>query len=219
MDNYETEEQQVEAIKKWLNENYKMLIAATLIGLGSIVGVQQWKSNQFINSQTASIEYDLILKSVSGAAEQEADADKNKSAAIDRGVAILQAEYADYPYAALATLIEAKELIAAGAYSEAENKYNWVIKNSSIITLQHVSRIRLATLLSSQGKNEAALEALGSDFGSFQASYLETQGDILVLLNRINEAKAAYDQALQAYAAIGANAQILEVKRNDLGNS
>ena len=43
MDTYETEEQQVEAIKKWWNENYKMVIGLAVIGLGSIVGIQQWK--------------------------------------------------------------------------------------------------------------------------------------------------------------------------------
>ena len=60
---------------------------------------------------------------------------------------------------------------------------------------------------------------LDVDQGSFKPNYLEVKGDILVALNRINEARAAYDQAIQAYAAIGANAQILKIKRNDLGNS
>ena len=81
-----------------------------------------------------------------------------------------------------------------------------------------MARINLATLLSSQGKNEEALKIIGTEHGSFKASYMEIQGDIFVLLERTNEAKSAYDQALQAYTAIGANAQILEVKRNDLGN-
>ena len=220
MDNYETEEQQVEAIKKWLHENYIMIIVVTLVGLGSIVGIQQWKNNKIINSQVASMEYDLILQSaVSSSGPLETATDKNPLDAIANGVETLQSEYKDYPYAALATLIEAKTLVEAEQFSEAENKYQWVINNSNNITLQHISRIRLANLLSSQGKNEEALKALGTDYGSFKASYMETQGDILVLLKRINEAKAAYDQALQAYAVIGANAQILEVKRNDLGNS
>ncbi len=220
MDNYETEEQQVEAIKKWLHENYKMLIVVTIVGLGSIIGIQQWKNNKIINSQVASMEYDLILQSaVSSSGPLETAKDKNPLDAIANGVETLQSEYKDYPYAALATLIEAKTLVEAEQFSEAEKKYQWVITNSNNITLQHISRINLASLLSSQGKNEEALKSLGTDYGSFKASYMETQGDILVLLKRINEAKAAYDQALQAYAVIGANAQILEVKRNDLGNS
>ncbi len=64
MDNYETEEQQVEAIKKWWQENFKMVIVASLVGLSAIVGVQQWKQNKVVNAQTASVEYDYILNSV-----------------------------------------------------------------------------------------------------------------------------------------------------------
>ncbi len=209
MDNYETEEQQVEAIKKWWSENYKMVIFLTIIGLGSIVGVQQWKQKQTVNAQTASMEYDHILQVVK----------ENKDEVISQQVEIMLNEYPDYTYAALSAMLEAKQMIEAGKLAEAEEKLQWVINNSKAQNLQHISRIRLATLLSAQDKNEAALKVLNVEKGSFTASYLEVKGDILVALKRINEARAAYDQALEAYAVIGANAQILRVKRNDLGNS
>ena len=209
MDNYETEEQQVEAIKKWWSENYKMVIFLTIIGLGSIVGVQQWKQKQTVNAQTASMEYDHILQVVK----------ENKDEVISQQVEIMLNEYPDYTYAALSAMLEAKQMIEAGKLAEAEEKFRWVINNSKAQNLQHISRIRLATLLSAQDKNEAALNVLNVEKGSFTASYLEVKGDILVALKRINEARAAYDQALEAYAVIGANAQILRVKRNDLGNS
>jgi len=209
MDNYETEEQQVEAIKKWWSENYKMVVFLTIIGLGSIVAVQQWKQNQTVGAQTASMEYDHILQVVK----------ENKDESISQQVEIMLNEYPDYTYADLSAMLEAKQMIEAGKLAEAEEKFQWVITNSKAQNLQHISRIRLATLLSAQDKNEEALKLLNVEKGSFTASYLEVKGDILVALNRINEARSAYDQALEAYAAIGANAQILRVKRNDLGNS
>ncbi len=209
MDNYETEEQQVEAIKKWLAENYKMVLFLTIIGLGSIVGVQQWKQAQTVKAQTASLEFDNILQVVK----------ENKDESINQQVETMLNEYPDYPYAALSAMLEAKQLIEAGKLAEAEEKFQWVITNGKAQNLQHISRVRLATLMSAQGKNEQALKVLNVDQGSFRASYLEVKGDILVALKRVNEARSAYDQALEAYAAIGANAQILRVKRNDLGNS
>jgi len=209
MDNYETEEQQVEAIKKWWSENYKMIMGLVIVGLGSIIGVQQWKQYQTNEVLSASTTYDHILQ---GSAE-------NQNAQLSQKVDVMQTDYAKYPYAALASLLEAKKLVAEGKLAEAEQKYLWVINNSEVQSLQHISRIRMATVMSAQGKHEEALKVLDVQQGQFKASYLETKGDILVLLNRINEAKAAYDQALQSYAAIGANAQILKVKRNDLGNS
>ena len=209
MDNYETEEQQVEAIKKWWSENYKMVVFLTIIGLGSIVGVQQWKQNQNVKAQTASMEYDHILQVVK----------ENKDESISQQVETMLNEYPDYTYAALSAMLEAKQMIEAGKLAEAEEKLRWVISNGKAQNLLHISRIRLATLLSAQDKNEEALKVLNVEKGSFTASYLEVKGDILVALKRINEARAAYDQALEAYAVIGANAQILRVKRNDLGNS
>jgi predicted negative regulator of RcsB-dependent stress response len=209
MDNYETEEQQVEAIKKWWSENYKMVIAATIIGLGSIVGIQQWKQNKAFKAHSASMEYDQILKAVNDSSTEN----------ISQQVKGMQADYAEYPYAALAGLLEAKTMVDSGKLEDAQKQYQWVIDNSQSQSIQHIARISMATVMSAQGKHEDALKVLDVEQGKFKASYLETKGDIMVALNRINEAKAAYDQALQAYAAIGANAQILKVKRNDLGNS
>lgn len=209
MDTYETEEQQVEAIKKWWNENYKMVIGLAVIGLGSIVGIQQWKQNKQVEAMTASMEYDHILKTVADSPDQQ----------VKKQVDTLLTDYSAYPYAALSAMLEAKKWVDEGKLEDAEKQYQWVIDNSSSNSLKHIARIRLATLMSAQGKNEQALKVLDVDAGSFKANYLEVKGDILVALNRINEARAAYDQALQAYAAMGANAQILKIKRNDLGNS
>jgi predicted negative regulator of RcsB-dependent stress response len=207
MDNYETEDQQVEAIKKWWDDNFKMVIAVGVVGIGSIIGMQQWNQGQHVKAQTASVEYDYILKTV------------NTDAAIQQQVKSLQAEYSSYPYAALSAMLEAKKLIDAEQFAEAEKQYHWVVDHSDILSLQHIARLRLASLMAAQGKNDAALTLLNVEQDKFKANYLELKGDILVTMADINKAKAAYDQALQAYAAIGANTQILRVKRNDLGNS
>lgn len=209
MDNYETEEQQVEAIKKWWHENFKMVVVAGLVGLTSIVGVQQWKQNSIVEANTASAEYDHLLGVL------EAD----KKEVVKEQVNTLLTDYSDYPYAALSVMLEAKKMIDAGQLSEAEEKYQWVIAHSDVQSLQHISRIRLAVLMASQAKNEQALKILDVQEGAFKGAYLEVKGDILVALKRVNEARSAYDQALQAFTAIGANAQILKIKRNDLGNS
>ncbi len=209
MDNYETEEQQVEAIKRWWHENFKMVIIASLIGLSAIVGVQQWKQNKIVNAQSASVEYDHILNVII----------TKKEEVIKEQVNNLLNDYADYPYAALSAMLEATQLINAGQLAQAEEKYQWVIDHSPTQTLQHISRVRLASLMASQGKNEPALNLLNTEEGSFKGAYLEVKGDILVTLKRVEEARSAYDQALESYRAIGANIQILKIKRNDLGNS
>lgn len=209
MDNFETEEQQIEAIKKWWRENYKMVIVATVLGIGSILGVQMWQQQKVLNAETASVEFDRITHLTS----QQSDIP------ITPRVDSMMSELADSPYTALAVLLDVKKLVDAGDFQSAEEKLNWVIDSSDNVSLRHIARLHLASILSAQGKHEPALNLLEVEQDQFKASYLELKGDILVSMGRTDEAKTAYDEALQAYASIGFRAQLLQLKRNDLGSS
>ncbi len=209
MDNFETEEQQIEAIKKWWLENYKMVIVAVVLGLGSIVGVQAWKQQKLINADTASVAYDHISQSITQSPETPV------SARVDT----MMNDFGDSPYSSLSALMDVKALVNAGDLQSAEKKLQWVIEHTRDPSLGHIARLRLATVLSARGSYEAALKVLDVETGKFKPGYMELRGDILVSLGRTEEAKTAYDEALQAYAAIGARAQVLQLKRNDLSNS
>jgi len=209
VDNFETEEQQIDAIKKWWRENYKMVVVAAVLGIGSIVGVQTWKQQKLVNAQTASIEFDRISQMVT----QQSDSQ------IKVRVESMMNDFGDSPYASLSVLLEVKKLVDSGDLNSAAEKLNWVIDNTPNSSLRHIARLDLATVLSAQGKHEVALKLLDVEQDKFKPGYLELKGDILVSMGRKNDAKIAYDEALQAYATIGARAQLLQLKRNDLGNS
>lgn len=209
MDNFETEEQQIDAIKKWWQENYKMVIVAAVLGIGSIMGVQAWKQQKLINAEAASIEFDHITQLM---AQQE-------GASVTARVESMMNEFGGSPYASLSVMLEAKNLLDAEDFKSAEEKFNWVIDTTSNSSLRHIARLNLATVFSVQGKHAAALKLLEVEQDKFKPGYLELKGDILVSMGRRDEAKIAYDEALQAYAMMGARAQLLQLKRNDLGNT
>lgn len=206
--NFETEEQQIEAIKKWWRDNSKLVIAVAIMGLGSILGLQTWNQHKMQSAQMASMEYDQLSLDASLQQDQ-----KNKL------VQTMQGDYPGSPYAALAALRSARDYADQGDLAAAQVQLQWVADHSSDVSIKHLANLRLASVLSAQGKNEEALKLLETDAGEFRASYLELKGDILAGLDRINEARAAYDEAMLAYAALGANIQVLRIKRNDLGNS
>ena len=54
MDVYETEEQQVEAIKTWWKDNYKMIVGAGVLVVGGILGSQYYIENQRLMKEDAS---------------------------------------------------------------------------------------------------------------------------------------------------------------------
>ena len=61
MDAYRTEEEQVEAIKRWWSENGKGVIAAVVIGVLGSVGWQSWQDRQVSQAEAASGIYQELL--------------------------------------------------------------------------------------------------------------------------------------------------------------
>ena len=57
MDPFVTEDQQVEALKKWWKENGKSVITGLVLGLAIIVGVRTWFDYRAGREQAASLEY------------------------------------------------------------------------------------------------------------------------------------------------------------------
>ena len=67
MDVYKTEEEQVEAIKKWWNENGKSIIVGIVVGITAIFGWRGYEARTATEAKAASILYEqLILASRKG---------------------------------------------------------------------------------------------------------------------------------------------------------
>ena len=92
-----TEDEQVEALKKWWNENGKSIIFGVIIGIGAIVGFWKWNEHRETQALAASLEYDNFAQLV---------IDK-KPEKIAQSYAILTSEYPDTSYATLAALLYA----------------------------------------------------------------------------------------------------------------
>jgi len=98
---YETEEQQVEAIKKWWHENGRSVILGVVIGAAAIFGWQGWGKYQIKQSEAASDEYTATLDAL----QQDGDPVVLAES--------LQSEYSDSMYSIMASLAAAKDRIEA----------------------------------------------------------------------------------------------------------
>ena len=67
MEAFRTEEEQVEAIKRWWDENGKSTIAAIVLALAAGFGWQGWQGYQVDQRQAASDVYQAMLQALSGA--------------------------------------------------------------------------------------------------------------------------------------------------------
>ena len=203
MDQYGTEEEQVEALRRWWDENGKSTIAAIVIAVSVGVGWQTWKANDRQQQENASDIYQAMLQAMDtgdASAEQEL-------AGIDLAEQ-LKADYNGSTYAQFAALHLARLAVNNNELAEAKAQLSWVLGEADRGSdIAQVAQMRLARVVASLGDTDQALAILEeAGEGSYQASYALARGDILLALGRDDEARVAYNQARML--AVGSQGQI-----------
>ncbi|MDH5326217.1 MAG: tetratricopeptide repeat protein [Gammaproteobacteria bacterium] len=206
--NYETEEQQVEALKKWWKDNGKSVIGGVLLGIGVLLGGQAWLKSHYSHIEVASAEYELMSQEVGKS---------NFTKAEELGASLL-GQYADTAYAPFAALLMAKIKVEQQDLVAAKTHLNWAISNTDDVDLQHVARLRLMRVLLAEGNADEALSLQDSvQKGGFAAAYEEVKGDIYVAKGEIDQARSAYAMALQKLEPDSRARNFIEMKLDDLG--
>ena len=207
METYQTEDEQVQAIKQWWKENGRSVIAGLIIGIGAIVGYRYWTHYQTSQAEQASMIYAEVIASAANADNQTA---------FEQGQNLIS-NYSGTPYADLTALALAELALAKSDYATAATQLRWLLDNSGDAGLQHVARLRLARVLAADNKPDLALSLLNeTDTTGFTTLYQEARGDILQQQGKTTEAAAEYNRALADIDMNPQRQRILEMKVNDL---
>jgi predicted negative regulator of RcsB-dependent stress response len=153
LDVYDSEKEQVEALRKWWQENGKALIIGVVIGLGGLFGYRGWQDHVTSKAMEAADLHAGVLVALEQA----------QHATVIAEAARLRGDYAGTPYAALATLAEAAVLVRDDDPGAARTALQWVADNAEQPEVAAVARLRLARLLYDQGEVDAARAALDPD--------------------------------------------------------
>ncbi len=206
MAEYETEEQQVEALKEWWKQNGIAVIGGAVLGISALVGWRGWNWHQENQATEASDIFVVLQEAVS----------KNDAAALSEKANILRDQYGSTPYASLAVLHHAKAQIDQSDHAAAEESLRWVLNNSKQDTVKNVARLRLARLLLADNKIDEAQAMVNAGVSDAYASLAnEIRGDIFVAKGEIEQAKKAYDEAMLTTSG---SVEYLQLKRSDLGS-
>lgn len=204
---YESEEQQVEALKKWWRENGRFVIAGLVVGAAAVFGWRAWVNQQQEQAAAAAAQQTELY-----AALQAGDTEKVQSLGT-----VLLAQFADTPSAVHAALALAKVAADKQDYAVAQEHLQWVLDNADDEPLQLIARLRLAQVLLAQDNATAALQKLGlSEPGEFAGLYAEARGDAYVALGDAAMARAAYEEALAALEPGVGDRSLLEMKLSEL---
>ncbi len=203
-----TDDEQVEALKKWWKENGTAIIVGLVIGVAAIVGF--WKWNQHVETQAlgASQQYDNFSLSII----------ENKPDEIEKTFSVLKTEFVDTSYAALAALLYASYEYDQKNEEKSLELLRWAQQHPGHDAILHVAQVRLAKLLLSQDKVDEAYSLIGKvKETAFDAQYAEIKGDIYKKRGEHAEARSSYQLALASNELTGKQREFVQMKLDDLG--
>jgi predicted negative regulator of RcsB-dependent stress response len=202
---YDTEEEQVEALKRWWKENGQSTIAGLVVGIALILGWNYWQDHKKDQARQASALYDQLMKAV---------AEGNKESA-DKLAGSIQEQFDATPYAAYSGLLQAKVKVQQGDMAAARQILEKIARDANQ-EISNVAKLRLVRLLLASGDYEQGLKLIAevdpSSSSSFSGNYDELIGDLYVALDRLDEARTSYLKALRD----GYQSPFLQAKIDDL---
>jgi len=203
---YDTEEEQVAAIKRWWKENGVSTIVGIVGGIIVIVGWNSWQSYSEDKANQASALYAQLLDSVSN----------KKDESVEKITERIKGQYGSTAYAIYAELLLAKTRVEQGDLESAKSILEKQMKVADSKELRNVARVRLIKLMLATDENEKGLQLIAeadpSSSQGFSASYDELTGDLYLALGRLGEARTAYQSALRE----GSRSPLLQFKLDDI---
>ncbi|EPI5805292.1 YfgM family protein [Vibrio parahaemolyticus] len=202
MELYDTEEQQVEAIKDWWKENGKAVIIGAVVGLGGLFGWRYYQDTVIQASETASQSYTTAMNTLQ---EKGVDAQSDVQAFIESNEV--------KEYSVLAALQLAKAQVEAKDFAAALEQLKWAQSNTKDAALSPLISYRIARIETEMGNFDVANTELGKVTDTAWAGRIaELRGDIALRQGDKDAAYAAYTEAQQAVDA----SPTLQMKLDDL---
>ena len=208
---YDLEEQeQLEAIKGWWEDNGKLVMVAAIALLLAIAGYQGWRYYRTQQAERAATLYSQLDEAESG----------NDAKRVRDIAAQIVDRHGSTQYAGMAALAAAKAGVNTGEIEEAKKHLQWTIEHAKEEEMRDVARLRLAGVLLDEKKYDEALKLVSVKSGDAYAMlYADARGDVLTAQGKTAEARSAYQQALEKADPNSSYRRLIEVKLDALGEA
>lgn len=207
MEIYQTEEQQVEAIKGYWEENGNMIIAGIVLGFAGFIGFNYYKDNKLADELAISSSYQTLIEN---SVKDKKDFSENAAKFIK--------ENPTTSYASLTALALAKEAAANKNWAAAETQLKAALTSAPTDGIKGIASLRLARVQIQLEQYEQAFTTLAKPLPeSFTASVEEIKGDIYLLQGKKELARNAYQVAIASDGLTGSPS--LQMKLDDLATA
>nr|MBV6628628.1 tetratricopeptide repeat protein [Oceanococcus sp. HetDA_MAG_MS8] len=190
MDMEQTDQEQVEQLQKWWRENRLALLGGLVVGIGGLLGWEQFQNARSQGAMQASQAYEAVNQAISKADVQAADA------ALEQ----LRNEHGQSVYVAHAHAARASLAADNQNWEAAIDHLEQALASKPGKALEAVLSLRLARAQWAQGDAQAALTTLDDAELPSSASALadELRGDIAYAQGDTETARSAWESALAA---------------------
>ena len=204
MEIYQTEEQQVEAIKSYWQQNGNTIIAGVALGFVGFIGFNLYQDNKLEQELAVSDSYQILLEQSTKDTETFAvDAQKF----ID--------ENKDSSYVSLTALAMAKESASHKDWALVQKQLTIAIEKAPSEGIKAIASLRLARVQVQLEQYPEALATLNTKLpASFLAAIEEIKGDVYLQQDKNDLARNAYQAAITAGGL--AASPSLQMKLDDL---
>lgn len=208
---YDLEEQeQIETLKSWWKQYGNLITWLLIAALGAYAAWSGWNYYQRSQAAQAGQLYDEITRAVAA----------KDTARVLRGAADMREKFGRTAYAEMAALTAAKAAFDANDLNGAKAHLQWVVDSGRDEEYRALARIRLAGVLLDEKAYDEGLKVLSADVPvAFAGALADRRGDLLMAQNKIAEARAAYQEALQKSDAKSPGRQLIQLKLDAIGGA
>lgn len=202
--------EQSERARQWFQQNGSSVLIGIAAALALIFGYQSWQQRQEGQRTQAGTIY-----------QQAAEAHQKEDFELQaRLVQSLKDNYANTVHAVLAALLQAKTHVDKDELDAAEKELRFAVDKARSAEIRDLARLRLALVQSARGDRAAALATLSAvQSTGYRALVAEQRGDILRADGKLDEARAAYADALTHLEVGTPGRDTLQQKLDAIGGS
>ena len=208
---YDHEEQeQLDALKAWWKQ-YGNLVTWLLIAvLAAFSAWRGWGLYQAKQSAQAATLYEEVEKAIAG----------KDQARVTRATSDIEDKFGGTYYAQMAALASAKFAFDSNDLKQAKVHLNWVVDHGKVEQFKALAKIRMSAILLDEKSYDEALKQLSGDFPvEFASSVADAKGDILVAQNKIEDARVAYQLALDKSTDQNPAHALIQLKLDAIGGA
>jgi predicted negative regulator of RcsB-dependent stress response len=204
------EQEQLDALKAWWNDNRNQILGALLIVVVVMGGWRGWQYYQNKQSYEAATLYQQFIEQLAS----------NDTKRINDAATAVTDKFGSTAYAARAELLAAQVNEQTNDPARAKTQLQWVIDNAREDTLKDVARLRLAAVLLDEKKYADALTLLEAKHpDSFDGLFADLKGDVFSAQGKIDEARSAYKLAYEKMDAQSIYRSLIQMKLDALGSA